>query len=206
MPPFVPLPDGAQVEILYQLGGKIVENRLWFLNRQPPTTSAQLQALADGVAAWHVDELLPLLSQDLILAAVVASDWSTDPSPFEVAVLTPTTGGYLSETHSANVAFWVRFSNPFFRLPFYNGNFVPGIPKDVVTTNTVDSGWATSVRFAYGDIEDLAGVWGPFPAWEWIITSRQLDGAWRSEQAFFDNFQAVVPRLTVAPRRRRLPS
>jgi len=206
VPPFVPLFWGAQLEFLYTLGGKVVENRLWLTHRQGPPDSTRLLDAANGAAAWCIDSLLPLLSSDLILAAVVVTDWTVENGPFEVAPITPLPGGDPSPAHSANVSYRIRFSNQFFRIGYYNANFVPGVPVDKVATNTIDHDWAQAVQFAYALLHDAVGVWGPFPAWSWVITSRQLNGAWRDEQAFTTAFTTFIPTLTVAPRRRRLPS
>lgn len=204
MPPFVPLADGAQVQVVFALGPLIVSDRLFFVSRQPPVDPTQLLALAAGVADWHVAEVMPLLSDAIQLAAVEAFDWTADPSP-TIAVVAPlVNGANTSGCHSANVSIRVRFK-PSTALPrTYNANFVPGIPLDAVLRNTVDPTYAESLRSAYVDLIDLAAVFGPFPAWRWVCTSQILDGAPRSEQAFGRTDFITVPSPYVNPRRRRI--
>lgn len=204
MPPFVPLADGAQVEIVLTMGALVVEDRLWFVSRQPPITQVQVDALAAGVGAWHATEVMPLLSSVMQLAAVEAKDWTSDPSPF-LGVVTPlVNGGNSSGCHSANVSYRVRF-DPTSDLPrLHNANFVPGIPKDKVNTNRIDSSWRTSLRNAYIDLIDLAGGFGPFPAWRWVCTSRIASGVYRSEQLAGRTDFIRTPSDFISPRRRRI--
>jgi hypothetical protein len=55
------------------------------------------------------------------------------------------------------VSYRIRFSNQFFRIGYYNANFVPGVPIDKVATNTIDHDWAQAVRFAYALLHDAVG-------------------------------------------------
>lgn len=206
MATFVPLTDGAQCEIVFTLDGKVVENRLFFVSRQPPTTEAQLQALSDGVYAWHTTQVLPHLSSDIQLAAVEVKDWTTDP-PFFIAVTgPPANGGSGSPSHSANVAIRVFFKGASNQTWPDNCNFVPGIPKDAVELNTVTDAFADLLFDAYVNLIDLAAGFGPFPAWRWVVTSSILDGVPR---AFMPAARADFIRVRkrpVAQRRKRLPS
>lgn len=205
MPPFVPLADGAQVEIVFTLGGEVVENRLWFVSRQPPITQAQVDALALGVGNWHVDEVMPWLAPELQLAAVEVKDWTADPPPF-IGVVTPlVNGGAATPSQSANVAVRIRFTGDDSQTFPDNANFVPGIPDSAVDVNLVVPDFANALRTAYVDLIDLAAVFGPFPAWRWVVTSRRLDNSWRSTQAFARTDFIRVPSPYVNPRRRRLP-
>jgi hypothetical protein len=205
VPPFVPLANGAQVELVFTLGGEVVENRLWFTTRQPPITQFQLDALAAGVAAWHTAQVMPLLSDQLQLAAVEAKDWTADPPPL-LSVVTPLiNGGNTSGCHSANVSIRVVFKGSTAQTFPNNANFVPGIPLDGVDTNTVAMAIRNDLFDAYVNLIDLASVFGIFPAWRWVITSRQLNYAWRSTQALARTDFIQFPSPYVAPRRRRLP-
>lgn len=205
MPPFVPLADGAQVHIVFTLGGKVVENRLWFVDRNPPVTSAHTAALAAGVYSWHTSELLPWLSSDLQLAAVEAFDWTSDPPPSIGVVSTPVNGGTLEQSHSANVAVRVRFKGDNTQTFPSNSHFVPGIPLSAVDINEYTTAFRGRLLSAYADLIDLAATFGGFPGWRWVITSRQLNNAWRSTQDFARTDFIQFPSPYVSPRRRRLP-
>jgi len=205
MPPFIPLTNGAQVDVLYTLFGEIVENRLWFVDRQPPITTEHLENLAEGVASWSIAWVMPFLAAELQLGAVIARDWTSEPG-VTAGVATPSmAGGNLSGSHSANVSYRVTFDG--FGLPptIRNANFIPGIPLDQVEHNEVSPVFKEAMRDAYVALIDAAPVFGPFPAWEWVCTSRRADNAWRDEQVGQRTDQIRVPSRWVSPRRRRLP-
>jgi len=205
VPPFIPLPDGALVEVGFEYPeGLVVENLLWFINHQPPTTLTQLQALSDGVAAWHADQLLPHLSAGLTLVAVLAEKWDTAAGDIHARTDVNAAGSDGSGIHSANVSFRVRFKGSSALPRTYNSNFLAGIPRGQVATNLVSPGFVDAVFNAYVNLIDLADGFGPFPAWEWVVTSRRLDNAWRSVQAFARTDFIQTPNIYVSPRRRRI--
>lgn len=205
MTPFVPITDGAQVELVFLYAGRVVENRLFFVDRQPPITSTQLTDLAQGVFDWHVAELLPVLSSSLELLFVSAQDWTASPTPSAVTAGTPTAGSGSADAHSANVADRVWFISAFNGGRIRNSNFVPGIPKDAVNLNTVDPTFRTTVRNAYVDLIDLASGFGSFPAWRWVCASAWLDNSLRTTQRVLRTDFIVYKRPYTAQRRDRLP-
>ena len=205
MPPFVPLPDGAQLEIFYHLGGKTIENRLWFVDRSPPVTQAHLDALAAGADAWVTSELLPWLGSDLEYVGVLAEKWDDHQGDLFSAIHTSVLGGNTSGTHSANVSIRVAFKGSTDQTFPNNANFVPGIPLDSVQLNEYTLAIRNRLFDAYVDVIDLAAAWGSFPAWRWVVTSRQLGHAWRTVQAYARTDFIRFPSPYVSPRRRRLP-
>lgn len=205
MTPFVPVTDGAQVEILFTVGGQVVENRLWFVSRQPPVDSAQLAALAEGVYLWYTAQALPFLSSALQLAVVVALDWSADPSPNVVSAGIAVPGGGSADCHSTNVADRIWFYSAAAPDRIRNSNFVPGLPKDVVSLNTVDPTFRGAISDAYINLIDLASGFGPFPAWRWVCASSWEAGTLRTTQRVLRTDFIRYKRPWVAQRRRRLP-
>ena len=191
--------------MVMSLGGKNIENRLWFLNRQPPTTSTQVQDLAAGVRDWHVSQVLPWLSRDLIAGAYSAVPWDSDPPPFIGVASVSTTGGINEASHSANVAIRVVFKGDTSQDFPNNSNFVPGIPIGQVEINSYSNFIRGKLFNAYVNLIDLAAIFGPFPAWRWVITSRQLNHAWRTEQVAARTDFIRFPSPYISPRRRRLP-
>lgn len=204
MPPFVPLVDGAQVEIRFVLDGRVVENRLWFVSRQPPVDDTQLGNLAVGVFTWHAAQVMPLLSDQLQLRDVQATGWDAPGGSILVTLNPPVNGGNSSGCHSANVAIRVRFKGDSTQTFPSNSNFVPGIPLDGVNLNTYTNTLRNGLFNAYANLVDLAAVFGPFPAWRWVITSRIKDKAYRSTQDFARMDFTQLPSKYVSPRRKRL--
>lgn len=206
MTPFVPLPDGAQLELIFSYGGEVVENRLWFLSRSPPIDQIQLDSLVAGVAGWHATQVMPFLSDQLFLGTVTARDWSSDPPPFVSTVFPSVAGSNISGGHSANVAFRMnlRSTNP--RPLLINANFIPGIPLDAVNINIIEPTFRSAMFDAYVNLIDLVAALTPSPGWRWVVTSAWLDGSLRSEQQArrCDGPHKLPP--IVAQRRKRLPA
>jgi len=204
MPPFVPLADGAQVELIGVLGSVVVENRLWFISRQPPITQQQVDDLASGVYSWYTGQILPYLSDQYQFQIVVANDWTASPAPFQGLAGPPTVGGNASGVHSANVSVRVSFKGSSAQTFPNNSNFIPAIPLDAVNGNVYSATFRTAMFNGYVNLIDLASGFGPFPAWRWVITSQRLNLSWRSTQAFARMDFVRFPSPWVSPRRRRL--
>jgi hypothetical protein len=204
---FVPVVDGAQVEIVYTLDGQVIENRLWFWTENPPITQVELDGLAAGVYAWHTTNILPFLSGDLVLAAVEAKVWDVSP-PVLISVAGPSiNGGVGEQSHSANVAAVVRFRWPvnFARLK-QNKNYVPGLPLSAIDLNTITPTYKSILFEAYAGLVDATRLFSPFFYWWWVCASAYHGGAPRTEQL---TGLAQGPRLDgqilVGQRRKRLP-
>lgn len=204
MTPFVPFPDGAQVFIRWSLFGDPCSNRLWFLNRQPPNTTTQLDALASGVADWCSAQLLPLLSYELTLVSIEAADWTADPPPYTSVAPVALPGGSSASSYSANVSDRVVFRGSTAQHWPNNSHFIPGIPEDVISANVIAPVFRAGVFEAYVALIDLAPSFGPFPAWRWVVASSISAGALRSELAIarMDFVQFASPYST--QRRRRI--
>ena len=205
MPPFVPLADGAQVHLGFVYGGKSMENRFWFVSRQPPITDSTLLDLATGVRDWYLARLWPGLPQTVLFRAVTAIDWSGSAPGVPVELDVNTSGAARAVAHSANVSYRVRFKGSSAQTFRDNSHFLVGIPVNAVDVNVVSPSYLTTVRNAYIDLIDLAASFGPFPAWRWVITSRQQNNTWRSTQAFARTDFIQVPSPYVTSRRRRMP-
>lgn len=208
MTPFVPFPNAAQVELLYVLDGQVVENRLWFWNAAGTPGTADLVGLADGVYDWHTTYVLPYLSDQLQLATVVATDWSTPGNVGEVTTRPPINGGVAENPHSANVAVVVGFRWPNNRPGLKrNKHYVPGVPLSQVDINTVTPAFQDLMFEAYAALIDLARVFYPGDYWYWVVASAWLAYTPRSEMVFGQCI-GPVPRtkIKLGQRRKRLPA
>lgn len=205
MAPFVPLPGGAQVELIFDLGGAVVSNRLWFIFDNPPYTGSNLQALANGVAAWHQASVLPALSHDLVLSFVRATDWNADP-PANIAInVVEVAGADASGSHSANVAVVVPFLWPVDVRQRRNKNYVSGIPLSGVDLNTVQPGLQDALFEGYAALVDAARLFLPVLNWRWVATSAYEGGSARAEQ-YWASIQGppIETPFVLGQRRRRL--
>lgn len=182
MTPFVPITDGAQVEVISNLDGVNLENRFWFLSRQPPITPTQLQNLSDGVAGWYMAQVMPVLSHDLLSSIVLATDWSGSAPGTQTITAMGVAGGNIDDAHSAKVAIKVNFRWPIGVRLKENSNYVAGIPKSEVSINRFLPSVRSGLFECYAALIDLAAVFGPFPAWRWVGASAWSSGSLRSEQ------------------------
>lgn len=205
MPPFVPLADGVQVEIVGILFGETVENRFWVKTRFTPLDSSELQPLADGVSGWYIDRILPLLSDDLQHVLVRTTDWTAFPSPFVTQNVTGGYGGTSGGSLSANVSVRVAFKGTSDQDFPNNSHFLPAIPRSAVVGNYYTPTFRTAVRNAYIDLTDLIRGLLPTNNLQWVITSRVKDKAYRTEQVWSRTDHILFPSPVVSPRRRRLP-
>ncbi len=188
MSTFVPLVDGAQVEIGYSLGGKNVENRLWFTTDSPPVTSTNLQGLSDGVAGWHTANVLPFLSSDIEALSVIATKWDDHVGDTFAQTGIHLFGGTASPSHSANVSLVVPFRWPTATARRKrNKNYIPGIPKSEVDLNTPSAALISALFEAYAALIDAARLFAPLLTWRWRVTSMFEGGSARSTQFVRDS-------------------
>lgn len=203
--PFVPFPNGAQVEFISFYLGEIVENRLWFWSQFIPIDQSLIDALAAGAGAWYRGQIMPALSSDLQLQVVRARAWDADPAPFVGTDTTSATGGVTGGGYSANVSIRVRFNGDDSQTFRDNSNFIPGIPLTAVNGNYYTTAIRNALFDAYVSLIDLAGTWTSGNDWRWVITSRKLHNAYRDEQVFARTDHPLFPSPVISPRRRRLP-
>lgn len=200
----VPFPDGAILEVVQSLAGKPVINRLWLLNRQPPTTQAQVDALAAAAASYWIANMLPLQGNDLTLALVRATSWD-DPQSVLTGFVTPgLSGGVVEQTHSASVAIRLTFQAFSGSVVHRNGNFFGGLPESAVSTNMIEPSYAENLWEAYVGIIDAAPVWGIFPAWRWVCASLVDGGVLRAEVLADRTDHVIINSPYISPQRRRL--
>lgn len=205
MTPFIPLADGAQAEIGYSLAGKTMENRLWFVKDNPPIVLSDLQGLADGLVNWHVNKVLPFLSTDIELLSVIAAKWDDHAGDIFAQTHANVLGSVASKSYSANVAVRINLRWPLQFRQRKNCNFLPGIPDNAISLNTVDLTWAENIWEAYADLIDDTRLFSPILNWRWMVTSYQDGGSFRTEQLAGECIGPVHWEFfRVAQRRKRL--
>jgi hypothetical protein len=203
---FVPIPNGVQVEFVFSLGGGVASNRLWFTFDNPPFGVVELEGLVNGASDWHIGNVLPYLSHELVLQVVRGSTWD-DPFPSLVETVFPVLpGGSSDGSHSANVAVVVPFLWPLDIRLKRNKHFVPGIPLDQVLLNTVQSPLQSALFEGYAALVDAARLFYPSLNWRWRAASAFSAGAARAVQYVADvQGPPIDTPFVLGQRRRRLP-
>lgn len=152
--PFVPVPETALVEVRMLLDLQQVENTIWVL-KDGGHDAGTLAALATNVKSWWGLSMAPLLSDQVTLREVTATDMSTDTGP-QVSVdgeLTP--GEQIGGSAPSNVSFVVSFRTNARGRAFRGRNYVVGVPlTQLAAINTVEASWAAQLRAAYQDLSN----------------------------------------------------
>jgi hypothetical protein len=198
--PFVPLPDGLQIEVLHTLFEQPLECTFTFAKR-PFVGTPTLEGAAAAVFFWWRDRMLPLLSRDLQWIGLAGTDISTAGGervviPFE----SPLSGGYTAGALSANVSVRVNYivAHPPGRRR--GCMFLPGIPSDQVSVNRLDLGWRAAVSVGASYLIDAAAL----ENWRWVVSSKWSGGVLRSSAVPYRVDITYVDSLFVAQRRMRL--
>ena len=189
-----------QVELVYHLASRIVCNRLWFVVVAGNPTTGDLTAIGVGVRSWATTSLMPLLSRDIRLLSIRAYDATVAyPGP-QVTTSVGVDGGFADDSLSANVAIKLSFQTETPPAKWLNWNFVAGIPKSAVNLNTIDTTYATNLKFAYDDLLDRFSLF----VYRWEATAAVVGSVPLSTRDHFRIDRAECRSPYVSQRRTRL--
>lgn len=171
--PFIPVPDVAQVRIEGRADNQLTINDLYFAVSGGGITPTNLNALVTAVDTWASGSLAPQLSEDWSYVRSTAFDLTSSTGP-SVETGTPTVGGVASEAAPNNVAACVSFRTAQRGRSSRGRNFVPGIPGNAITLNTLSPTFISNLLVIYNA---LVGA-GTFEAgWQFVVVSRYTLGA-----------------------------
>lgn len=158
--PFVPVPDAAEVELIYLLDGQRVENTLGFFHGDGYDVS-NLQQLAAIVEGWWVAEMAPTVSEDISLLEVVATSLETENSPSVTEpAAPPVSGEVLGSAAPNNVTLAIAFRTTLRGRSFRGRNYVAGIPLSSVFNSRIDPNAVANWVAAYNTLRTTAAVDG----------------------------------------------
>lgn len=175
--PFVPVPNTAQINIVYALDGQEIENVVYYTKTTTPILE-DLAALTDEVRAYIVSSLLPALSSAIQLVRVVGVLLDVVDG-FTVTNTTglPASGGDSGDVLPNNVALCISVRTANRGRSFRGRNYIPGIAK----THTADSEFTTSA------VTGLVGIWEG-------LTALAGDAGWT--RTVVSRFSGHAPRTT----------
>ena len=199
--PFIPVPNTVQINVVYAMDGQEVENTLYY-EKTTGVSATDLAALVEEVNAFLVDQLVPFLGNTIELIRLVGVLLDAADSLLYVS----TTGLPFAGTASGpaapnNVALCMSLRTGIRGRSFRGRNYIPGIPRDLITENTVGAGSVTAYEDAYNGLIGLGGDDG----WQQVIVSRFSGGAPRTTGVTTPVTAAFVVDPTVDSQRRRLP-
>lgn len=200
--PFIPGSNLLMVELFQRLDSQRIENTLYFQFGSAALLESGANALLGDILTWWDTEMAPLLVQSLSLVEVKGTDLTTETSEVFTAVPNPViTGDVADESLPANVAACVSFRTTARGRSNRGRNYVPGIPSNQVSINTMAQGFADSLADAYLLLQGVGVANGA----TWVVASRFSNGAPRVGMAVRAITSVVVTDLTVDSQRRRLP-
>lgn len=174
--PFIPVNNGALVEIKFLLGTTIVENTMWFENLVTPTVPL-LQNLATNVATAFSTYQSAYQSADVTLYEVKATSMESDTAPTYTHSLTPpVAGGVATPRCPGSVTWAVQFRSTNRGRSFRGRNYWVGLGESQVSGDSITSTLANAIITAYNDFKGEVEIDG----WSMVICSRFTNGAPRA--------------------------
>lgn len=173
--PFIPVPNTAQVELVYNWQGEICQNVIHY-EKSASWTAAQLLELCALVKTAYVAGLHFRMSNQLSLIEIKATDLSTQTGP-SVTYTTglPDVGAKVSASLPNNVAIVITKRTALRGRSFRGRIYHPGLTEGDVTGNIVASGELASIIGNWTSL--LTGnLSGPIP-YDMVVVSRQNNGA-----------------------------
>ena len=185
--PHIPVVNVALAEVRQLLDGQNIENTLYFRRQAAVWEPGSLAGLANMVADWFADEMLPLLSVSLQLVEVFVTDLTTATSGVaSYAVGMPIAGGAATESEANSIAACISLRTAKRGRANRGRNYIAGIPNTEVTHNTLSGGLMTNLVAAYNTLRANADVM----EFEQVVVSRY------SGFTIVNNKKKPTPRVT----------
>lgn len=172
--PSVPTPNVAEIEIRTTLDGQPIENTL-YAEFVGTITGAILDALAVAVEDWFATNLIPWLSDHLVMREVYVHDMSAG-SGLQATSNTHsgTTGAITTVAMPGQVAWVVKFLTGLAGRSFRGRNYVGGLSSTYCAGDFITAGFAAGIVGAYQMLLTGGGI---LPTdWQWVVVSRQSGG------------------------------
>lgn len=198
---FVPAPNCVVTTFLMELDGVLVSIMPSFRKLAPPINIFNLTTFNSAIDASFVTNVLPLLSSDItykltqsrrqnVVSDIAASTAANDGEVGEADLSLPSGCAFrlevvtLTEGRSGRGAL-----------------YLPGIPKDQVVLNTIDSEWAGEIFVAWAQVQADAVSAG----WKLVVRSKFVGNAPRPVALVTDASGISYVDRTVDYQRRRKP-
>jgi hypothetical protein len=198
---FVPVPDTARVELIYNLGGQVMENVLNFSGADVSNPDVLMGLCTDAFSAWTAT-MRAHQTTGLTLAIIRATSLETEIAPGVEYVPTASNAGTnAGSTLPYNCAMCLSLHTNLRGRSYRGRIFVPGC----VENDQDNSVWSTSIITAWGnwytywDYLDVSGE--PYAL---SVVSRYNHKVQRFI-GIHENVTSVAVNRYVASQRRRLP-
>ncbi len=199
---FVPVPDTAQIDVVYNWDSQIVENVFHYKVLTGTPTIESLTALTDAINAYVQEHLLPLMASTVTLLRVVGKLLDIADGAFYVSTTglpAGGAGGAAPLPNSVSIAYSWR--TPLAGRSFRGRTFVVGLMEGFITGNIVNSANVAILNTAYNG---LMGA-GADAGWEMVVVSRRHAGAPRITGLATPVTSGFFTNNVLDSQRRRLP-
>lgn len=200
MPPFVPSPGVAEVRLLSLQDGRVVSNDIYAYRPPSEVNHTTLQNLSFYVGLWYRLKIVQRFSNDVFFYAHIATHLNV---PDGEHVTLSTWGGFSGREGAAepnNVALRVNFTTTMIGRSGQGCNYIPGLLKNDVSGSFVTEDTRSEYEARYNDLFGYMATSG----WQWVVLSRETDGAVRTSGLATPVVAAVIPHRKVADMGRRL--
>lgn len=200
--PFIPVPNTASVECIYEWDNQIVENTLYYTLGTATPDLSDLTALVEAVSGFIRSGLLPLMADTITLLRLVGRVLETlDGIQYISTTGLPLNGASTAESMPNNVAACISIRTGLAGRSFRGRNYVPGLTIANIDHNELNSTSLAAIVDVYEAL--IAPV--PASAWNMSVVSRFTAGAPRAEGIATPVTQVVFVDNIVDSQRRRLP-
>jgi hypothetical protein len=193
--PFQPVPDCAHVRITMLTGELDASINLAFA--KPGFVSADLATLIDHLEANFLNSLKPAINGNYTFEHIYAWDLSAVDgykSEKDISIAGTGSGNPVSPALATVVSF---YGNK--RGKWNQGrNFLPGLGEDHVDQTDIQAVITTGIRGAYETL-----ITNPPTGWQWVVVSRYLNGAKRTNGVYIAVESVVVRSGRFGVQRRR---
>jgi hypothetical protein len=200
---FQPVPATVQIQLMGREDGQTTINDLSFYHTGGEPTTGELITLLEDVCAWYAGSIGSVASSTwtFVLGKLRVLSTQTGITLANAAHTTP--GGVGGPPAPNNVSFAVSFRTAIGGRGGRGRNYMPGIPDQALTGNTVNSDFVTNYVNFYSALLVGGGVIDA--PWAWVVVHRYQDKV-RLPVGEVNSVEAVVASDNVVDSmRRRLP-
>ncbi len=199
--PFVPAPNGAEVELRCTQEGQLIENVLHF-KKTSAYSDADLLSLATDIKAWWNTNIKPIVVATLSLREIIARSLENSASP-SISYTTglPIAGTGAGTAPPMNVTAAVKLLTAFSGRGFRGRLYHLGMRAGQLTGSTINTSDITAILAAYNALRTYSFSDG---LTVWAVLSKFLEGAPRSEGLLTPILNIGLNAISDS-QRRRLP-
>lgn len=150
---FIPVSGSVKVAVHWTLFDELLINTLWFETLGAVEWDGpNINQLCGDVWAWAEAELIPILSNDIILTLVDGVDQSQQNSFYGSYSETPVVGSVAAQSAPSGICVSVKFASDLTGRSYRGRNYVSGIPSTAIDNNQITTTFRTALTNAYSDL------------------------------------------------------